>query len=234
MIELLVVVAIIGVLAGLLLPALSRAKAVAKRAHCTSNLRQISIGFAMYVGDHGAYPTDFGPFGNSITDFGASWDTITPTRRESYREWRDSQRLFQCPTQRHDWNFYTYNHDGSGWLRRIQEQRPSLGLDPRNVPPYTPFKESIVKVPSDMIAFGEIGVIPLTTVLRGITGGFPTPAHVPANPTWFHFRYHPTGANVAFCDGHIEFMTRARANTNDVNQRRRWNNDHEPHSEYWR
>jgi prepilin-type N-terminal cleavage/methylation domain-containing protein len=53
LVELLVVIAIIAVLAGLMLPALSRAKARAQGIQCVSNLRQLGLAHFMYVNDHG-------------------------------------------------------------------------------------------------------------------------------------------------------------------------------------
>lgn len=51
LVELLVVIAVIGILAALLLPVLSSAKALAKRTTCVNNLKQISLGIRMYCGD---------------------------------------------------------------------------------------------------------------------------------------------------------------------------------------
>ncbi|PWU09207.1 MAG: prepilin-type cleavage/methylation domain-containing protein [Verrucomicrobia bacterium] len=53
LIELLVVIAIIGILAALLLPALSRAKEKGRRAQCRNNLHQIGVGCTIYAGDNG-------------------------------------------------------------------------------------------------------------------------------------------------------------------------------------
>ena len=56
LVELLVVIAIIGVLAALLLPALSGAKSQSRNAACKNRLRQIGLALAMYASDSNRYP----------------------------------------------------------------------------------------------------------------------------------------------------------------------------------
>ena len=75
LIELLVVIAIIAILAGMLLPALARAREEARRIRCRSNLNQLAKGMAVYLNEHGDnrfYPS---PLGRTAADNynGAEW-----------------------------------------------------------------------------------------------------------------------------------------------------------------
>jgi prepilin-type N-terminal cleavage/methylation domain-containing protein len=83
LVELLVVIAVIGILAALLLPALRRAKAAALSAACRSNLHQMGTALNVYLSDYsGCYPFDYHEqcsWGSEQGDRGGEGDSDTWT-----------------------------------------------------------------------------------------------------------------------------------------------------------
>lgn len=74
MIELLVVIAIVGILAALLMVAVSNAKGRAQRIQCLNNVRQLGIGVHLFTSDNGVYPLAY----DGVTDTGSfnSWAQV--------------------------------------------------------------------------------------------------------------------------------------------------------------
>lgn len=113
LVELLVVLAVIGILAALLLPALGRSKAMARRTQCLSNTRQLALVLELYGADHALrFPSNLdGLFGRERV---ANWvygnmadprertdpTTLTDPVRSLLARYVPDAQLYKCPADR--------------------------------------------------------------------------------------------------------------------------------------
>ncbi len=202
LIELLVVIAIIGILASLLLPALSRAKAAAHKAVCLNNQRQIGIARQLYANDNDGF---------LVT--GEAWNSLL-----CYSYLDGQTNLFNCPAEKRGrglkllqaggWSGDFPNPPGStfrpwGYLQNDFGLKPTLLNKETKFWGISGVRESAVVSPSRMISQADgshIGKFGDHTFLvsRGFNG-IDSSGHRPLTVA----RRHSGQVNVLFADGHV-------------------------------
>jgi len=238
--ELLVVMAIIAILAALLLPALSRARARAQSAQCRGNLRQLGIALRLYVDDFNAYPMQ-----RSSLVWADQLDTYLHqgTRtRVAPGDFIVKTGVFECASQRFRpgelqgyAGSYAYNEWGY-WTTFLIPDRPQglagYAFNPPDSFPSQPTRESDIAVPAGMFALGD-GFSKYRSGRVVVSSGLSRDAYTFGEREDDRKRAeqrHGGRLNVAFCDGHVEavglktlFFDRTDAAL------QKWNADHLPH-----
>jgi prepilin-type N-terminal cleavage/methylation domain-containing protein/prepilin-type processing-associated H-X9-DG protein len=236
LIELLFVVAIIGLLAGLLLPALSQGKAQARSVACKSKLRQLGLALHMYSSDNSHCPFLFFTADDDPLETKAVywWSFL---RQYHGLEWTNSayhcpeyNAVIGIPRNRENWRLRgSYSYNGWGVLP-TWDSRLGLGSEHTLSRPKPAVREADVVAPSGMYAIADARI--LEEQAAASFGGAPV--------MWNERGYyeapgsglgrHAKGYNIVFCDGHVELVKR-RDLTNAVRTAPFFNIDHEPHSE---
>jgi prepilin-type N-terminal cleavage/methylation domain-containing protein/prepilin-type processing-associated H-X9-DG protein len=236
LLELLLVIAIIAVLAALLLPSLAGAKGAAKSLACKNNLHQLGIALAGYAHDYEYYPPDtplrINPSLIGISAWPAHLLPYVSSNTTIYRcpattpdyEWNSNVIIptgFEYPYNVGAYTPFSYGYNTMGTAR----VGPWLGLGGAEEAE-TP--AACINKPSEMIAIGDSNE---DKVADGEIG-FYKPASLSLPPHAPGVR-HSRGANIVFCDDHVEWALQRKWVERKPEVACRWNIDNQPHPETW-
>ena len=243
--ELLVVIAIIGILAALLLTAVSHSLQQARQIQCVNNVRQLGIALQGTVSENHVYPL----VALRQPDSGDKlWDRIlarnelgVPARTEK-PPYYPPPGIWHCPAAYQPAGYERYSDYGyNAYGMSAQTDTNTFGLGGHHpwmvraaeLNPAPPVSGTEVVSPSEMMAIGD-----------GFAGG-----NAGVQDSWYllwrtggvrdemgsnkrSYARHQGHANVVFCDGHVEspLLKSLFQDTSDE-ALSRWNRDHQPHRE---
>jgi len=193
LIELLVVIAIIALLASMLLPALSKAREMARSVKCISNLKQFGTANMMYAADNDGWL----PYNPGQTETYTLWDNdLTPYLNYDManRETRKDYSIFHCPSggkaYYSQWPHRARGYAYNGYIRANEGGIARL---------------SKIQTPSNTVLMTDFSLGASYNYVEGFTymkSNNYVEVNAYANSVYIAFR-HSERCNVLFADGHV-------------------------------
>ena len=229
LIELLVVIGIIGILAGLLLPALSKARERGRAVKCLNNAKQVGLAFQLYIDDHELIPP------GRIDGF-TQWDLCVGMYaggKEGALSPQARTELFMCPSVKVRNNGTRLNYsanpnvckeikEGVGQVRPTELGRPADTVIMGDSIQYTPDGDSHailwgVEGSNGRAIYWNDGVEANGTASIREGSDIDGPVD-PIDPTGSNFRYRHGGGqvNLLFADGHAERLSKGKVRDRHV------------------
>ena len=223
LIELLVVIAIIAILASILFPVFARARENARRASCSSNLKQIGLGIMQYIQDYDEHY----PLYRSNTAANA-----TPSNpygwADEIQPYLKSTQIFQCPSES---NAAPVGGSGSAFEGQADPTKAPTSAAPAGYTDYSynmmlssdnggNFDRGISQAALTQVSLTVMNLDdqPYTSAswawgCGSLAACSPYPAGLAKSSTAATANRHLNGINIAFADGHVKWYKSAGDNS---------------------
>ena len=223
LIELLVVIAIITILAGMLLPALSKAKAKGQATACGNNVRQLNLCWILYADDnndhlvnnYAAIPVAWVD-GVADISLGPAWTNVNVIQKGLLWKYNQSIAIYQCPTD----PLWPISAPAQRRVRRVRSfslsgrmNSDAIWVNTEKWPPHQ--KSTQIRQPSPSRSFVFIDENPWTID----DGLFSVKAF---EEVWHNAPAvrHSYGSTLSFADGHAELWRWQESSTGLIKE---WN-----------
>ncbi|EIQ01957.1 prepilin-type N-terminal cleavage/methylation domain-containing protein [Opitutaceae bacterium TAV1] len=214
LIELLTVIAIIGILAAIIIPTVGKVRSMARATQCASNLRQLGVAASLYAGDN----KDEVVYANYYSETSTRWcDKLAPYVNVTFPDNATLNAgdilpasVFRCPSAQEPARSGNKSHYGKNWFINSAKGDPNEKNSAR-----VGHRHANIDTPSRYFFIADA-----TTRSDGYSnwriGDFNKPRE------YLEFNRHSGRCNILFMDSHVESLRESQITQNPAVGRTPW------------